>query len=338
MRSTLGPALGRNRRAGRRAGCVRGCAVGARGRGGAAAPAPARGAGAPPWAPGRGRSAGSVAASLAPCGSSPSADDRVDREVEEHDDAEQHEGGGIGLVGRVALAGRRVVVDVAGERAAGAAQRAERPGAPSKDCSCRVAPSRITTIAVSPAMRPMPSAVPVAIPGRAAGSRTRRIVAAARLAERIGGLAHVARDRLQRLARGADDERQRDQRHHRPGGQERAAEHRAALGLEREERERSAAENRTRPKIASTMLGRAGDDLDAGLDHPRKPERAPELDQPDRDRDAERQPRSPSRSGSGRRCRSAGRGSRRTSSGRGRRAARSTAGPGAGTAARGSAM
>ena len=40
------------------------------------------------------------------------------------------------------------------------------------------APSRITTIAVSPAIRPIPSVAPVAIPCARPGSRTRRIVEA----------------------------------------------------------------------------------------------------------------------------------------------------------------
>ena len=149
------------------------------------------------------------------------------------------------------------------------------------------APSRITTIAVSPAMRPMPSAVPVAMPG----PRGRQQHAADRrrlgLAERVGRLAHVARDRLQRLARRADDQRQRDQRHHRPGGEERAAEHGAALGRERQEAEQLLRED-DQAEDREHDAGRAGHDLDAGLDRPRQPERAAVLAQPDRGRDAER--------------------------------------------------
>ena len=103
-------------------------------------------------------------------------------------------------------------------------------------------------------MRPMPSAVPVAMPGRAAGSSTRRIVAAFVLPS-----AYEASRTCRGIACSASrvrahDQRQRDQRHHRAGGEERAAEHGAALGGERQEAEEPF-ENRIRPKIASTMLG-----------------------------------------------------------------------------------
>ena len=64
-----------------------------------------------------------------------------------------------------------------------------------------VAPSRTTTIAVSPAMRPMPSAAPVEMFGSTDGSRTRRIVAILVLPSAVGRLAHVRGDRLQPLAR-----------------------------------------------------------------------------------------------------------------------------------------
>ena len=93
--------------------------------------------------------------------------DQVDHEVERDHDDQQHERGRVGLLRRVALARRRVVVDVARQRRAGAAQRAEQRRPARRRCSCSVAPSRITTIAVSPAIRPIPSAVPVAMPGRA---------------------------------------------------------------------------------------------------------------------------------------------------------------------------
>ena len=70
-------------------------------------------------------------------------------------------------------------------------------------------------IAVSPMIRPMPSTTPLAMLGRIAGSSTWRIVARARLAERVGGLAHVVGDLRERLARRADDQRQREHRHDR---------------------------------------------------------------------------------------------------------------------------
>ena len=161
------------------------------------------------------------------------------------------------------------------------------PGIEPSDSRRSVAPSRMTTIAVSPAMRPMPSAAPVEMFGRTAGSRTRRIVAILRLAQAVGGLAHVARDRLQALARGAEDHRQRDQRHHRAGRQERAAEDRAALGGERQPAEEAMLEER-QAEDREHDVGRAGDDLDAGLDHPRQPRRPAVLDDPDRGRDRDR--------------------------------------------------
>ena len=74
------------------------------------------------------------------------------------------------------------------------------------------------------------------------------------LAERVGGLADVARDRLQRLARRADDQRQRDQRHDRAGDEEGAAEDGVALAV-KERKPKKLCWKTSRPKIASTMLG-----------------------------------------------------------------------------------
>ncbi len=65
-------------------------------------------------------------------------------------------------------------------------------------------------IAVSPMIRPIPSTVPVAMSGRIAGSSTRRIVVARVSAERVGGLAQVVGKLGQALARGTDDQRQRE--------------------------------------------------------------------------------------------------------------------------------
>ncbi len=61
---------------------------------------------------------------------------------------------------------------------------------------------------------------------------------------------------------------------------------------------------------------RAGDHLDAGLDHPREPRRLAVLGQPDRGGDARAARRSRSRRGRSAACRGSGRGSRRTSPGR----------------------
>ena len=118
--------------------------------------------------------------------------DQVDGEVQRDHDHQQHERRRVGLLGRVALARRRVVVDVAGERAAGAARGSRAPATPPTPWSCSVAPSRITTIAVSPAIRPMPSAVPVAMPARARRQQHAPDRRGLRLAERVGRLAHVA--------------------------------------------------------------------------------------------------------------------------------------------------
>jgi hypothetical protein len=133
----------------------------------------------------------------------------------------------------------------------------------------------------------MPSTVPVAIPGREAGQHApdrRR----PRLAEREGRLAHVARDGLQRLARPRHDERHRDERHHRPRGQERAAEDGVALGLEGQQREHLLLEQHE-AEDREHDVRRPGDHLDARLDHPRQPRGAAELDQPDGGHHAERQ-------------------------------------------------
>ena len=116
------------------------------------------------------------------------------------------------------------------------------------------APSRITTIAVSPAIRPMPSAVPVAMPGRAAGSSTRRIVAAlvlpsayeasrtwrgiacsaSRVAPTISGSAINAI-----IAPAVKNERPKT----------------APPSAVNDRKLKNCCENRIRPKIASTMLG-----------------------------------------------------------------------------------
>ena len=79
-------------------------------------------------------------------------------------------------------------------------------------------------IAVSPMIRPRPSIAPVddlRARGRQQDAPRRRRLG---LADRVGGLAHVAGDRLQALAGAGDDQRQRDQREHRRGGEEGAAE------------------------------------------------------------------------------------------------------------------
>ena len=102
---------------------------------------------------------------------------------------------------------------------------------------------------------------------------TRRIVDDPVLAERVGGLADVAGDRLQRLAGRADDQRQGDQRHHRPGGEEGAAEDRVALGGEGEEAEEALLEDQ-QAEDREHDARRAGDDLDPRLDRPREPRRA----------------------------------------------------------------
>jgi len=75
----------------------------------------------------------------------------------------------------------------------------------------------------------------------------------------------VARDRQEALARRAEDHRQRDERHHRPGGEEGAPEDRPALRLERQPGEDAVLEEQ-QPEDREDDVGRAGEHLDRAPD------------------------------------------------------------------------
>ena len=114
----------------------------------------------------------------------PARGDDVDGEVQGDDDQQQHERRGVGLLRRVALARRRVVVDVARQRRCRCRAARRRPGTSPR---ARCAASRRAGRRRSRCRRrcgPCPSAAPVEMFGRTAGSRTRRIVAILRLAQR----------------------------------------------------------------------------------------------------------------------------------------------------------
>ena len=101
-----------------------------------------------------------------------------------------------------------------------------------------------------------------------------RVLPSANAASRM-----CAGHRLQPVAGGREDRRQREQRHHRAGRDERAPVHAAAFGGERERREQRELEDR-QPEDRDHDVGRAGDDLDARLDHARQPARTPVLGDP----------------------------------------------------------
>ena len=211
-------------------------AAGRRGSAGSAAAAPGRSArrrasaSRPRGLPRSRRSSSPTSWSRGP--SAPRAGRSRRRRSSGDDDQQQDEGRRVGLLRRVALARGRVVVDVARQRPAGARAARSRPGNEPWGSSCSVAPSSTTTIAVSPAIRPIPSAAPVEMfgaptaAGRGGSSRSSSCRAPRTPRARARG-----RDcRPSRVA--AEDHRQRDQRHHRAGGQERAPEDGAALGGE----------------------------------------------------------------------------------------------------------
>ena len=140
---------------------------------------------------------------------------------------------------------------------------------------------------MSPAIRPMPSAVPVAMPGRAPGSSTRRIVAALRLAERVGRLATwrgiaCSASRVAPTISGSaiSDIIAPAAKNERPKT--------APPSAVNDRKPKSSLREHDQAEDREHDARRAGDDLDARLDRARQPERAAVLGQPDRDRDAER--------------------------------------------------
>ena len=117
----------------------------------------------------------------------------------------------------------RVRVDEAGQGAPGALERAQQ-----RDVAARVEVRRRAEqhqddrrVADDPAEA---EHRPGRHRGRLAGQQDPARRRGLRLADRVGGLAHVLGDRLQPLARAGDDQRQGDQREHRRRGEERAAE------------------------------------------------------------------------------------------------------------------
>ena len=235
---------------------------------------------------------------------------RSTSEVQDEHEQEQHEGGRVGLLRGRAFAGGGVAVDVAGERRAGPPQQPEDRG-PSSAVRCAVvSPSSSTTIAVSPMMRLTPSVTPVAMFERTLGSSTRRIVvmrvlpsakaasrmcvgtacSPSRVAAKIGGSAIS-----DIIAPAAMNERPIDAA---AGGAEGEGPHEAQL-------EDDQAEQRDHD------VGRAGDDLDARLDHAREPGRAAVLGDPDRAARPRAGPPAGCRWRSAARCPRAGPGNRR---------------------------
>ena len=93
------------------------------------------------------------------------------------DDQQQHERGGVGLLAARCPRPRASCCRRSSSASSRCRAAAPTPGNEPSGSMRSVAPSRITTIAVSPTMRPMPSAAPVAMFGATAGSSTRRIVA-----------------------------------------------------------------------------------------------------------------------------------------------------------------
>ena len=87
-----------------------------------------------------------------------------------------------------------------------------------------------------------------------------------RLAEGIGRLAQLPRRRNQPVAGRYVDRRQRDQRHHRPGGEERSSERATRLAVR--ERRKNAELEEGQPEDREHDVRRAGDHLDGRLDDP----------------------------------------------------------------------
>ena len=176
-----------------------------------------------------------------------------------------------------------------------------------------VAPSRIVMIAVSPMIRPMPSTTPLAMSGRIAGSSTERIVRRARLAQRVGGLAHAIGDLRERLARGADDQRQREQRHDDARGEERSPVHRAVGRVLGEEAEKALREDE-QTEDRQHDAGHAGDHVDRPIRPRERAAPGARTRQPGRQRHAERRGDHDADRGDDQRAHRSGRGSRPTCS------------------------
>src|SRR6185312_3450557 len=236
-----------------------------------------------------GRAVGSAAGGLVTPRSYPlgAAVDKVGRGVQAEHQQQQDESRRVGFLRLVEVSGRRRLVDEVGQRGAGAAQVVEREGRPfdraevlrraEQDEDDRGVPD-------DPAEPEHPAGGDLRTRGGEEDAPRRRRLG---LADRVGGLADVAGDRVQPLAGRGDDQRQRLQRQHRGGGEKGATEDdpfvRAA-----EEAEGGAGED-DRAEQGEDDRGDAGDRLDRQLGHPGERSRPAVLDQPDRDRNADRQ-------------------------------------------------
>ncbi len=141
-------------------------------------------------------------------------------------------------------------------------------------------------IAVSPMMRPMPSTMPLAMPGRIARQQHAPDRRGAGLAERVGGLAQrggscasASRVAPKTSGSASSDIIDAGREERLPGDAPFARAGRGTRG--------SPARRSSRPKIASTMLGTPAIISIADSTRARQPRRAPVLRQPCRERDAD---------------------------------------------------
>ena len=216
----------------------------------------------------------------------------VDGEVEHDDDQQQHERGRVGLLGRVALAGRRVVVDVAGQRRAGAAAdvRSRRRRRRSASCSVRAEQDhddRGVAGDAAHAERRAGGDARAARPAAARGGSSPPSSCRARRRPRARGAgSHCSASRVAPTTSGSaiSDIIAPAVRNERPKtAPPSAVKERKPKPLLLEDEQAEDREHDAR---------RAGDDLDARLDRAREPRGPAVLGQPDRDRDAERRARS----------------------------------------------
>src|SRR4051812_29627621 len=213
--------------------------------------------------------------------------DDVDGRVQGQDHQQQDESRRIGFLRLIEVPGGGGLVDEVGQGGAGAAQVVEREagafdrgevlGGAEEDDDDR-------GVADDPAEAEHGAGGDLGAAGRQQDPPHGRRFG---LADRVGGLADVAGDRVQPLADAGDDQRQRHQREHRPGGEEGAAED-DAFGGAAEEAEGGAGEDH-RAEEGEDDRGDAGDRLDRRFGDPGQRRRPPVLDQPDRDRDPGRQ-------------------------------------------------
>ena len=199
----------------------------------------------------------------------PRAGDDVDGEVEGEHDQQQHEGGRVGLLGRVALAGGRVVVDVAGQRAAGAragSSSGEAPPPGSKLQRCAEQDDDDRGVADDPAhAERRPGGDPADARPAAGSAADRRDLGPCRARRRPRGRGGGSRCsalaggcRRSAAARSATSSRRRRRR---------SGRRRRPLGV-RLRKPSALLEKISRPKIARTMVGVPAIDLDRRLDGP----------------------------------------------------------------------